>query len=129
PSRGGAAMMPAAESFAMPAIGFPILSVLLALPVLCAVFLLLLQGEVALRRSALAASLLELLLSLVVLLKFERGVTQMQFVERHPWMPALHVDYHLGIDGISVLFLPLTAFLTVMVMLSSWTRVKWKLKA
>jgi NADH-quinone oxidoreductase subunit M len=122
-------MMPLSEILAAESVGLPIVSALIALPVLCAVIVLFVQGQTPLRWGALAAALLELLLAMVPVLKFERGVTHMQFVERHPWMPALHVEYHVGIDGISLLFIPLTAFLTVLVILSSWKSVQSKLKA
>ena len=52
----------------------------------------------------------------------------MQFSERAEWIPALGISYHLAVDGISILFVGLTAFLTVMIVLYSWDSVTENLK-
>ena len=52
----------------------------------------------------------------------------MQFSEHVPWIPALGVSYHLAVDGISVLFVGLTAFLTVLVVIYSWDTVRHQVK-
>ena len=52
----------------------------------------------------------------------------MQFVERIPWIPTLDVSYHVGIDGISLLLVVLTTFLTPIALLASWDSVKDRLK-
>ena len=48
----------------------------------------------------------------------------MQFAEHARWLPALGIGYHLAVDGISVLFVGLTAFLTVLVVIYSWDTVR-----
>ena len=52
----------------------------------------------------------------------------MQFVEHVPWIPALGISYHLAVDGISVLFVGLTAFLTVLVVIYSWDTIRYQTK-
>ena len=52
----------------------------------------------------------------------------MQFVEHVPWIPALGISYHLAVDGISVLFVGLTAFLTVLVVIYSWDTIRHQIK-
>ncbi|HKY71882.1 MAG TPA: NADH-quinone oxidoreductase subunit M, partial [Nitrospira sp.] len=52
----------------------------------------------------------------------------MQFVEHVQWIPALGISYHLAVDGISVLFVGLTAFLTVLVVIYSWDTIRYQTK-
>jgi NADH-quinone oxidoreductase subunit M len=52
----------------------------------------------------------------------------MQFVEHVPWIPALGISYHVAVDGISVLFVGLTAFLTVLVVIYSWDTIRYQTK-
>jgi len=109
-------------------IGFPILSILILLPIVWAILLNLIENDDLARKTALIGALLELLLALIMVLNFTPGVSDIQFAERVEWMAAIGVGYHLGVDGISVLFIPLTAFLTLMVMLSSWSTVRFRPK-
>ncbi|CUQ66091.1 complex I subunit 4 family protein [Candidatus Nitrospira inopinata] len=108
--------------------GFPILSCILFLPMAGAILLWLMEDEDLVRTSALAISLIELALAVFVLLRFVPESAAMQFAERVQWVPALGISYHLGVDGISVLFVGLTAFLTVLVVIYSWDTVRYQLK-
>lgn len=108
--------------------GFPILSCLLFLPLVGAAVLWLFEEEDMVRTSALTISLVELALSIFVLLRFVPESAAMQFVERVRWIPALGISYHLGVDGISVLFVGLTAFLTVLVVIYSWDTIRHQVK-
>ncbi|MCA1958509.1 MAG: hypothetical protein LDL14_08275, partial [Nitrospira sp.] len=108
--------------------GFPILSCILFLPMAGAILLWLIEDEDLVRTSALAISLIELALTVFVLLRFVPESAAMQFAERVQWVPALGISYHLGVDGISVLFVGLTAFLTVLVVIYSWDTVRYQLK-
>jgi NADH-quinone oxidoreductase subunit M len=108
--------------------GFPILSCILFLPLLGAAVLWLLEDEDMIRSSALAVALVELACSLFVLLRFVPETAAMQFVEHVRWIPALGISYHLGVDGISVLFIGLTAFLTVLVVVYSFDTVRHQVK-
>lgn len=91
--------------------GFPLLSALVALPMLGAVGMLALRDDRSAQRAAMAVVALTLLLSLMVLGGFQNGSADFQLVERLDWLPTMGVSYHLGVDGLSVLFLPLTAAL------------------
>lgn len=104
--------------------GFPILSLILFFPLVGAMLVWLLDDDELIKNAALALSALELVLAAIVLLRFVPDSAAMQFSERLPWIPALGISYHLGVDGISVLFVGLTAFLTVLVVLYSWETVR-----
>ncbi|WP_372658571.1 NADH-quinone oxidoreductase subunit M [Hydrogenophaga sp.] len=54
---------------------------------------------------------------------FEIGTAAMQFVEQAPWIARFNVNYHLGVDGISFWLIPLTAFITVVVVIASWESI------
>ncbi|MFM2075878.1 MAG: hypothetical protein RJB34_2183 [Pseudomonadota bacterium] len=70
---------------------------------------------------ALIGALAALLVTLPLYGGFETGSAAMQFVEKVLWVPAFNVHYHLGVDGISLWLVLLTAFITVIVVLASWT--------
>jgi len=110
-------------------IGFPILTILTVLPIVGAVVIWLFQkDEDLMRKSALAVAGLELFLSVCLLWVFTPHSADIQFAERASWIPAIGVGYHMGVDGISVLFIPLTAFLTFLIMVYSWDRERTLLK-
>jgi NADH-quinone oxidoreductase subunit M len=113
---------------------FPILSSLIVLPVAGAVLLLFVRGDeersapIA-RRIALTVSLLVFAETLLLWSRFNPGSGEFQFVERHAWIPAFGIDYFIGVDGISLLLLALTGFLTPIALLSSWESVRKSTKA
>src|SRR6266540_247713 len=57
---------------------------------------------------------------------FHTGTSAMQFVELAPWIPRFNVNYHLGVDGISVLFILLNSFITVLVVIAGWEVIRSK---
>ena len=69
---------------------------------------------------ALIGALLGFLLTLPLYPQFDPTSTDMQFVEFMSWIPRFNINYHLGIDGISFWFIPLTAFINVVVVLAGW---------
>lgn len=73
---------------------------------------------------ALVGSIAGLLVTIPLYLGFDPSSAQMQFVENVPWVETFSMNYHLGIDGISIWFLPLTAFITIMVVLAGWEVIK-----
>jgi len=96
-------------------IGFPILSLLILLPLLAAAALRVLRDERTALGIALAGAGLELALSALLAVRFIPEVADVQFVERGPSLPFIGASYHLGVDGVSVLFVPVTALLTLLV--------------
>ncbi len=75
------------------------------------------------RLVTLAISLLTFIVSVFLYLGFDGGTAAMQFVERAPWIDALHVEYYLGVDGISAPLILLTTFITPLVILAGWKSV------
>lgn len=102
----------------------PILSVLIFLPLLGALLTGLCGNIEWGKRIALGFALWEFLISIVLLFAFQRDNEGFQFIEQARWIPSLNIEFLLGIDGISVLFLPLTALLTVMAILASWNSIQ-----
>jgi len=84
----------------------------------------------AIRITALAASTLTFLLSLVMLSAFDRADPDLQMVVRLPWFRVVGwtLEYHLGIDGLSLLLVLLTTFLTPLSILSTWSAVQERVK-
>jgi NADH-quinone oxidoreductase subunit M len=78
------------------------------------------RNAAVVRAVALAGSLLGLLVTLPLYLGFDAGSADLQFVEKASWIARLNVHYHLGVDGLSVWFVLLTAFITVLVVLAGW---------
>ena len=74
----------------------------------------------AVRWVALAGALLSLFVTLPLLSGFQLGSAAMQFVEKAPWISRFNVNYHLGLDGISLWFVPLTAFINLVVVIAGW---------
>ena len=72
------------------------------------------------RTVALIGSLLGLLVTIPLYTGFDPSLAQLQFVENLPWIERLNSNYHLGVDGISIWFVLLTAFMTVIVVLAGW---------
>ncbi|MCW9015126.1 MAG: NADH-quinone oxidoreductase subunit M [Gammaproteobacteria bacterium] len=100
---------------------FDILSLLVFSPIVGALLLWGARSLALTRMIALATSLFSLVLSLMLLSGYEASNGGFQFVEKTSWIPSLNIHYQLGIDGISILFLPLTALLFIAVIISSWT--------
>jgi NADH-quinone oxidoreductase subunit M len=100
----------------------PILTILTFLPAAGALLLLALGGRnKSLARSlALAFSLLALVLTLILWCNFNTASGSLQFQEQHAWIPALAVDYHVGIDGLGLLMLLLTSIVVPIGILASW---------
>jgi NADH-quinone oxidoreductase subunit M len=109
----------------------PILSLITLLPSLGAVFIIFFikkQWEAGLKWSALAVSLATFLLSLYLPLTFNAHSAGFQWVEKTIWVERFGIHYFLGVDGISLLLVLLTTFVTVICVLASWTEITIKLK-
>ena len=109
-----------------------ILTLLTFFPVIGAILLLVIPRgrEQAHRWNALAASLITFLLSLALLAGFDRSQPELQMVIRLPWIRIVGwtIEYHLGVDGLSLLLVLLTTFLTPISILSSWTAIQERVK-
>lgn len=106
----------------------PIISIIVFIPLVGVGALMLCRSRSAIQWAALAASMLSFLASLVPLFGFDATATGFQYVEQASWIPALGISYHLGIDGLSLFLINLTAFLTVAAVLVSWNRIESKIK-
>ncbi|MCA1714990.1 MAG: NADH-quinone oxidoreductase subunit M, partial [Gammaproteobacteria bacterium] len=101
---------------------WPLLSLLIWLPILGGALTLLLGNgrPRAARWAALGVALLTLVLSLALFTGFDYVDPGMQFVESHAWIPAYDIQYHLGVDGISIALIGLTTLVTVLVLIGAW---------
>ena len=77
-----------------------------------------------LRWIALAGSLLGFLVTLPLYTGFDASTSAMQFVELHRWIERFNINYHLGVDGISLLFVLLNSFITILVVIAGWTVIE-----
>src|SRR5438874_11472008 len=73
---------------------------------------------------ALAGSVLGFLVTLPLYSGFDASTSAMQFVELHPWIERFNINYHLGVDGISLLFVLLNSFITILVVIAGWTVIE-----
>lgn len=108
---------------------FPILSVLLWLPV-AGGLVVLVAGRIApasVRWLALFFSVLVFAISVPLWTEFNTGTAAMQFVENLPWISTFNAHYHLGVDGISMPLILLTTFMTVLVVIAGWEVIHYKL--
>ena len=74
----------------------------------------------AVRWLALIGAIASLLVTLPLISGFQLGTSEMQFVEKAMWFERFNVHYHLGVDGISLWLVPLTAFINVIVVIAGW---------
>ena len=118
---------------------YPILSLLIFMPLLGAVLTMFVKSSDPLTEAqnarwvSLFIALAVLLLSISLLAGYNTNITAIQFEENTSWLTTLNANYHLGVDGISILFVFLTALLTPICILVSWQsitqRVKWFMAA
>ncbi len=112
---------------------WPILSLVIFLPTIGALFVFLVRGDARIvarnaRMTALWTSLITFVLSLGIWIDFDTSTAAFQFVERADWIPILGASYHLGVDGISMLFVILSTFLTPLCVLASWEAIQTRVK-
>ena len=113
--------------------GFPILSLLTWLPLVGVVFIMTVRGteDVVARNARFAAlwtSLIVFLLSLKLWFGFDTAEPGYQFSEHVAWLPDFKVDYRMGVDGISVLFVLLSTALTPICILASWEAIQTRVR-
>jgi len=112
------------------------LSLIVFLPLAGAVLALLAGGrgdrpdrEPLVRNIALVTSLVVFAATLYLWFRFDPTSAEYQFVEMRTWMPTFGIQYHVGVDGISLFLIVLTGFLTPLALLSSWDSVHKSVKA
>ena len=107
-----------------------LLTVVTFLPALGAIGLALVPRQQAAmhRRAGLGITLLTLLVSLPVWTRFDGSSADFQFEEVHRWLPTLGVSFHVGVDGISMLLVLLTTFLTPIALASAWHSIEDRVK-
>ena len=106
--------------------GTSILSLVIWVPVFAGLAVLAVgdRRPQAARMLALAGALAGLIVALPLWTRFDRGTAEFQFVERAPWIDSFNVNYHLGIDGMSLLLILLNCVTTVLVVIAGWDVIK-----
>ena len=110
---------------------WPLLSIVTFLPLVGAAIILLIwdDSEIArrnVRNLALWTTLLTFLLSLIIWIEFDNSVPGFQMVEKMPWIGG--ITYHMGVDGISMLFVILTTFLMPIAILAGWESIQTRVR-
>ena len=109
-------------------LGFPVLTVTTFLPLAGALLILLIRNDVIIRWLALATTAATFMVSLPIYTHFDKTSYKMQFAEIHPWIPAWNINYTVGVDGISVLFIILVTILSILCVSVSWKAIQKKTK-
>src|SRR5271165_1443091 len=117
----------------MNAAGFPVLSLITWLPLVGCIIIMSVRGDEETvasnaRWTALWTSLIVFAVSLVLWTQFDRADPGFQFVENVTWLPEFGISYHMGVDGISVLFVLLSTLLTPICILSAWEAIKTRVR-
>jgi NADH-quinone oxidoreductase subunit M len=105
----------------------PLLSYAIWVPILAGLLVLATGGDrnAAVQRwLALAGALTGFLVTIPLYSRFNLQSPEMQFVELAPWIEQFNIHYHLGVDGISLLFVLLNSFITVLVVISGWSVIE-----
>jgi NADH-quinone oxidoreductase subunit M len=112
------------------AIGLPILTTLIVLPLVGGVVVLLSGRERSgfARQVAFIVSLATFAVSLLLWAQFDAASAEYQFEETREWLPYFGISYHLGVDGISLLLVVLTTFLTPIALLCSWESIEKRVR-
>ena len=108
--------------------GFPILSTVIFLPLVGVLFLLFLRDDFKIKMTAFVAGMLTLAVSLVLFFNFNPQTPLFQFGERMAWIPAYNIGYVLGVDGISIMLIVLTALISPICVLCSWKAIEKRVK-
>jgi len=103
---------------------WPLLSILIWLPIIGGAVILAIRNANTARQAALAVAVLTFVLSLGLLGGYERQSGQiLQFVEQRPWIPAFSIGYNLAADGIAIALIILTTLVSALALLGAWSAV------
>lgn len=108
---------------------YPLLSLAIWIPILAGLAVLATGNDrnaPLARMLALAGAVLGFLVTLPLWAGFDSTTAGMQFVELKTWIPRFNINYHLGVDGISMLFVVLNAFITIIVVAAGWEVIQTK---
>lgn len=108
------------ELFAKDQVGFPVLTLTIFIPLAAAVMIAFMKNGQQIRQTALFATGASFVLSLIPLIFFQNGTSDIQFAERYAWIAPLGITYHVGVDGVNILLMVLTTFLSVLTLGFSW---------
>lgn len=103
---------------------FSILSLLIYSPLAGALLIVLIRNDALAKHLALLANIAVLIIAIFLLSQFNSYSSDFQFVEKMSWISSLNIEYLIGVDGISILFLPLTALLFIGVIVAFWTSMR-----
>ena len=109
--------------------GYPLLSLAIWIPILAGLLTLATGSDrnaPLARMLALAGAVIGCLVTIPLWTGFDLSTPAMQFVELAPWVPRFNINYHLGVDGISMLFVILNSFITIIVVLAGWKVIEQK---
>ena len=109
--------------------GYPLLSLAIWIPIVAGLVVLATGSDrnaPLARMLSLAGAVLGFLVTIPLWTGFDYSTAAMQFVELKPWIPRFNINYHLGTDGISMLFVILNAFITIIVVLAGWQVIEKK---
>ncbi len=114
----------------------PVLSIMIFLPLICAAMVALIRGEKGdeeiieknVKHLSFFSSIFVLAFGLFMYYGYDPSKTDFQFVENYAWLGDAGINYHLGVDGISLYFILLSVFLTPICILASWNSVKTRVK-
>ena len=108
---------------------YPLLSLAIWIPIVSGAIVLATGGDRNAPRArmlALLGAVASFLITLPLWIGFDVANPGMQFVELSPWIPSFNINYHLGVDGISMLFVVLNAFITIIVVAAGWEVIQSK---
>ena len=114
-------------------VNVPLLSLVTFTPLIGAIFVMLIRGDeekvaTNAKMVGLFVSLVTLVIAMILWVDFRPELATYQFEEELEWLPSLNIAYHMGVDGISLPFVLLNAFLTPICILASWNSIKMKTK-
>jgi len=107
----------------------PLLSIVVWLPIIGGILVLAVSSagnNMLVRQISLAISVITFLMSILLYTGFDNSTYEMQFVEMGQWIPTFNINYHVGIDGISMPLIILTTFSTVLVVAAGWEVIQVK---
>ena len=116
------------EGIIINSLDFPVLTVTTFLPLAGAFLILLIRNDVLIKWIALVTTIATFIVSLPIYTHFDKTTYKMQFTEIRPWISAWNINYTVGVDGISVLFIILVTILSTLCVSVSWKSIQEKTK-